>query len=66
MPCGQADYWIFHAGQVHYNPCMNKNVSCIKLIKLLLCEGIAENLFAPSACGLTQRRPGTRGWETLL
>jgi len=57
---------------VHYNPCMNKNVSCIKLIKLLLCEGIAENLFASSARGLTQSlpriqmSPGTRGWETLL
>jgi len=57
---------------VHYNPCMNKNVSCIKLIKLLLCEGTAENLFAPNACGLTQSlprtqmSPGTRGWETLV
>ena len=62
----------FYAGQVHYNPCMNKNVSCINLIKLWLCEGIAENLFATSACGLTlslprtHMSPATRGWETLL
>jgi len=31
-----------------FNSCTNKNVECIKLIKLLLFEGIKANLFAPS------------------
>ena len=30
------------------------------LMKLLLCEGITKNLFAPSACGLNQSLPRTR------
>jgi len=33
------------------------------LIKLLLCEGITENLFAPSACGLIQNLSRTRGFK---
>jgi len=37
---------------VHFNRCTNKNVDGMKLIELLLCEGITANLFAPSACDL--------------
>ena len=44
---------------------MNKKVNSIMLIKLLLCGDITENLFATSACGLTQSLPQTRGGETL-
>jgi len=60
---------------VHFNRCTNKNANCIKLIKLLLCEGITENLFAPSACGLILSRVRglrlrntdlTRGWTLGL
>jgi len=33
---------------------------------LLLCEGITEHLFAPSACGLIQNLLRSRGRETLV
>ena len=44
----------------YINRCTNKNVDCIKLIKLSLFEGIKANLFALSACGLIQSLPRTR------
>jgi len=42
-----------------FNRCTNKDVHCIKLIKLLLFEGIKANVFAPSAYGLVQNPPRT-------
>jgi len=42
-----------------FNRCTNKNVDCIKLIKLVLFEDIKANLFVPSACGHVQSPPRT-------
>ena len=46
---------------MHFNRCSNKNVDGMKLIQLLLCEGITANVFAPRVCGLIQSLPRTRG-----
>jgi len=43
-----------------YNRCANKNVDCIKLIKLLLLVSIKANLFALSTCRHIQSLPRTR------
>jgi len=45
---------------------VNKSVDGMKLIQLLLCEGITANLFVPSACGLIQSLLQTQGSETLI
>jgi len=37
-----------------FNCCTNKNVGWVKLINILLFEGIKAILLAPNACGLTQ------------
>jgi len=43
-----------------FHGCMDKNVDCFKLLKLLFFEGINANLFVLSACGLIQSLPRTQ------
>ena len=42
---------------MRFNRCTNKNVTCIKMIRFLLCVGIIENTFALSACEPIQSFP---------
>jgi len=56
MPCGAVEFFYFPRWLGAFNRCTNKNIDGMKLIILLLFEGIKAKLFHPSA-GFINRGP---------